>query len=80
MSAPRTTSPWLGQEIVRQLRVLSMPRDLADGAYGATVGLWVPRKNRRVRLGSFGWWGPRTRTLARLAVRGDEVTVTRIGS
>jgi F5/8 type C domain/Dolichyl-phosphate-mannose-protein mannosyltransferase len=80
LGAPRTTSSWLAQEIVRQTRVVTLPRELRDGTHAANLGLWVPGKNRHVRLGSFGWWGPRTRTLARLEVRGDEVTVKSIGS
>ena len=78
--APHTTRAWHAGEIVRETRLITVPQDAADGSYSAEVGLWVPGNQRHVRLGTFGWWGPRTRTLLELEVRAEGLTVTRIGS
>jgi hypothetical protein len=78
--APHTTRAWHAGEIVRETRLITVPQDAADGSYSAEVGLWVPGNQRHVRLGTFAWWGPRTRTLLELEVHAEGLTVTRIGS
>jgi hypothetical protein len=77
--AQRTTRQWLAEEIVKEVRSISIPPDAPDGAYEASVGVWVPSRERHVRLGWLGWWGPRAATLFHLDVNGDHVAVRSAG-
>jgi len=73
--ATRTTPNWLAEEIVKDVRTISVPAEVADGSYPARLGVWVPSRKHHVRLGRFGWWGPRTASVFRLDVHGDRVSV-----
>jgi hypothetical protein len=75
LGSPLGTRLWIPDEVVKQRRVISVPRKAGDGAYAAEIGVWVPQSRRHVRLGLLGLWGPRTRALFPLQVRGDDVTI-----
>jgi len=77
--APRTTTQWLAGEVVKDVRTISVPTDVADGSYPAQLGVWIPSRKRHVRLGRFGWWGPRATTIFRFDVAGDRVSVRSAG-
>ncbi|HSD11307.1 MAG TPA: discoidin domain-containing protein [Candidatus Binatia bacterium] len=78
LGAPHATKRWLPEEIVKDVRAISVPADFPDGSYEARIGVWMPRNKRHVRLGRFGWWGERTAPLFHLGVEGETVSVKRI--
>jgi hypothetical protein len=69
------TTRWVPEEIVKDVREISVPADLPDAVYEASIGLWVPRTKEHVRLGRFGWWGKKTAPLFHLDVKGETVSV-----
>jgi F5/8 type C domain-containing protein/dolichyl-phosphate-mannose-protein mannosyltransferase len=73
--APHTTKRWLPEEIVKDVRQISIPADFPNASYEARIGVWVPRNKRHVRPGRFGWWGARTAPLFQLDVEGKTVAV-----
>jgi len=77
--ALHTTKRWLPGEIVKDMREISIPADGPNASYEAKLGVWVPRNRRHVRLGRFGWWGPRAATLLRLDVEGETMAVRSAG-
>jgi hypothetical protein len=77
--ALHTTKRWLPGEIVKDMREISIPADGPNASYEAKLGVWVPRNQRHVRLGRFGWWGPRAATLLRLDVEGETMAVRSAG-
>ena len=77
--ASHTTRLWLPGEIVKDVREISIPADVPDASYEAKLGVWVPGNKRHVRLGRFGWWGPRAAVLFRFEVEGERVAVRSAG-
>jgi F5/8 type C domain/Dolichyl-phosphate-mannose-protein mannosyltransferase len=77
--ASHTTRLWLPGEIVKDVRAISIPADAPDASYEAKLGVWVPGNKRHVRLGRFGWWGPRAATLFWLDVDGETMAVRSAG-
>ena len=73
--ALHTTKRWLPEEIVEDVRQISIPADFPNASYEATIGVWVPRNKRHIRLGRFGWWGARTVPLFQLDVEDKTVAV-----
>jgi hypothetical protein len=78
-AASHTTRLWLPGEIVKDVREISIPADAPNAPYEAKLGVWVPGNKRHVRLGRFGWWGPRAATLLWLDVDGERVAVRSAG-
>jgi hypothetical protein len=64
------TSQWIGGEIVKDRRVLTLP---SDGTYEPEIGVWLPRSSRHVGVGR--WWGPRTAPFCRIVAAGASTTV-----
>ena len=75
--APHTTPFWQPGEIVKQSRTVVVPETAPNGVYVAKLGVWIPKTKRHVRLGAWGWWGPRQRALLSLQVDGERVVATR---
>jgi len=73
--ALHTTKRWLPEEIVKDVRQISIPADFPNASYEARIGVWVPRNKRHVRPGRFGWWGARTAPLFQLDVEDKTVAV-----
>jgi hypothetical protein len=55
-SVGHCTRSWLPGEIVKQTERLSLPEDLAAGAYDVEIGVWDPAEHHRLLLGP--WWHP----------------------
>jgi hypothetical protein len=73
--ALHTTKRWLPEEIVKDVRQISIPADFPNASYEARIGVWVPRNKRHIRLGRFGWWGARTAPLFQLDVEDKTVAL-----
>ncbi len=68
--ALHTTKRWLPEEIVKDVRQISIPADFPNASYEATIGVWVPRNKRHVRLGRFGVVGGADRAALSAGRRG----------